>query len=309
MDTSFFQVAEGMSSKQKILVDQITKDSPILRALPMQATSKGLHNVYEEILSIDPVEQVDLDSDIPEVGIESDLTQVDIAKFAGKMTVGMDKLESLQETVKAYFARKTPTILAYTGEKLEYALIYNMIRAKAYAAGKLLDAGGTGAVNCTMLAVRFEPGENTGLYDPARGQLFKIEAYNGGNFYDITKNGHTYPGYAQLIRSYFGMQLAAMDKVSGIVNIDLTLSSSVPIALPTAYQIDDMLDDCKANAGNTLIMCHPIVRNYIAEKHTASFRTMTMTEGGRTFTMDSWLDIPFLTSRNFAKSTEAKVTI
>ena len=308
LPSSFYELAIEFAKKQTGMVDQFTEDAPILASLPMEASTHGLQNVYEEIVNVDAAEQVDLDVTMPEINIETKLVQENLSKFGAIMTVGEDLAENFGGKAK-YFAKRTPTFLRKTGMNMEYAILYNVLRSKAYANAKWTNAGGTANANYTMLIVRWMPGENMGLYDAkmfGSGKVFDIKKISGGNLYDIEKNSTKMLGYGQRFATYFGTQIANLNHLSAVMNIDLDDDGAGDYKyLPTEMMIDDALDDARAGAG-TMIYCHPKVKRALG-KYKSARLNIAVPDKNFSKVIDFWDDIPIITSRNFLKGTEGKV--
>lgn len=309
----FREIAIENSKKQPKMVDQLLEDAPILDMIPFEATSDGLFNVYEELVDVAGAGLVDLDEALPVVNVESKLEQVDLSVIGGEMFVGEDKARKFGGP-EAYFARKQPTILRKTGMDLEKSILYNNVRAKALTSGgdHKINAGGSSGTNFTILAIKWVPGETTGLYDPTgfgNGLLFDIKPLNGGNlskFSTTTSDGRSVSinGYGVRMKSYIGMQLANARYVSGIFNIDL---DSTTQKLPTEAQIDDLIESVRGQVGgSTWLYMHPKVYSALFKYKGDSLELRVGDDIVRSFM--TWNGIPIITSYNFLRGTEANVT-
>lgn len=311
---TFREVAIEHSAKQPKMVDQFLEDSPILELIPFEETSHGLYNVYEELVDVQGAGLVDMDEALPVVDVTTKLDQVSLSVIGGKMYVGEDKARQFGGA-GSYFAKKQGSVLRKTGMDLERAILYNNLRAKAITSGgeHLLDAEGSANTNYSILAVKWVPGETTGLYDPqgfGRGMLMDVQPLNGGNlseFTTTTTDGRsvTINGYGIRMKSYVGMQLANSRYVSSIVNIDL---DSATQKLPTEAQLDDLIDSVRGQiGGNTMLYMHPKVKTALFGYKGDSLELRVSDEIVRTVT--TWNGIPIVTSYNFDKGTEANVTM
>lgn len=324
MKKVFRDIALEMSKKQPQMVDQITEEAPILEALPMEASSHGLQNVYEQVNSIDGAGLLELDDELPEVGADSELKQVDLSILGGVMYIGEDKAKrfagangSAAAGAARYFASKLPLILRETGMSAERSIIYNNLRAYALANSNLINIGGSAGANYTILAVKYVPGEINGLYDPAgfgRSLLMDIQPISGGNLFPraVTRADGTARqvlSYGTRLKSYFGIQLANPRYVAAAVNIDLTLTGS-----PAAYtkmisemQLDDLCDRVRATPGNTYLYMHSKVKTALFGYKGARLQTEVQV-GDLNRTLQSWNGIPIIDSYNFLQGTEPNVT-
>lgn len=321
MDHTLYELGV-MLTGQKALIDMITEDAPVLATIPMNPTTHGLYNVYEKLVDVDDLVQMDFDSAYTEVGMKTELAQVDLAKFGGKMSVGRDALRAMyagmtiEDAAISYFTSKLPKITKKTAQSIDFSLIYNFIRAKAHLASKLIDAGGSNNSNYTMLCVRWENQENGGLYDPSfktinnmgdETTLIEFAMMNDGKLHNITKGTQTIPGFEGLLDTYFGVQLANTDYLSGIKNIDLDLSAGEEKAPPTNKMVNQMLRNAKARSNNSFIYCHAAVRDYLAETYKASLVRTVEESNGRRVMLEYWNDIPIITSENFSDGAESNL--
>jgi hypothetical protein len=63
-----------------------------------------------------------------------------------------------------------------------------MLRAHAIAGGNKINAAGSNNINHCIIAVRFSPGETTGLYSPKgfhNGAMLNVKAVNGVNLMPV----------------------------------------------------------------------------------------------------------------------------
>lgn len=312
MLNTFREIGIEYSQKQPEMVDQITEEAPILETIPFEPSSNGLYNVYEELQSVQGAGLVDLDEALPVVSVDTKLDSTSLSVIGGEMFVGEDKARNLGGP-EAYFAKKQPAILRQTGSDLEKALMYNSIRAKAISSGgeHLLDATGSAGTNYSILAVKWVPGETTGLYDPSgfgNGMLMDIKPLNGGNlstFSQTTADGRSVNinGYGIRMKSYIGMQLANDRYVSSIVNIDLANSK-----LPTETQIDDLIESVRGQTGgSTWLYMHPKVYSALFKYKGDSLELRVSDDIVRSFV--TWNGIPIISSYNFERGTEANVAV
>ena len=304
----FREVAIKNATKQKKIVDKLTEDAPCLATLPMSPSTHGLWNVYEELLSVTGPNIVNLDEALPTMDAASELKQTNLSVIGGVIEVGEDKAKRFGGAQK-YFANKMPQILRQAGMDIEASMFYNNFRTFAFSNSKLQDAGGTGSNNYTILCIKFIEGENTGLYDPAgfgNGKSFDFEWLSGGNVY---KDANSRVVYGLRIKSYFGIQLANYQFISGIVNVDLTADASTDTgykALPTVKQVNDMIAACRGTSSNTVIWCHEKVKQAL---NIHKPLVMNVYDKNLDMTIDMWNNVPIITSYNWLDGTETKVTI
>lgn len=311
LKNSFYELSIKYAKKQTEMIDQFTEDAPIISALPMEASTHGLMNVYEELISADSAEQVDFDALMPEVDVQSKLIQENLAKFGATMSVGEDTAQKYGG-VKSYFTKKTPPFLRVTGQNMEFALLYNIIRAKAFAFGKIMSAGGSNNHNYSLLIVRWISGENMGLYDKdgfGNGKVFDLTPLNGGTLHKITKNGKDMLGYAQRFATYFGVQIANKRYIEAIANIDLDDDGTGKYKnMFTETQMDDALDFARAGSG-TVIYCHPKVKRAMGQTFKTSRLHTVVGDNNVGTGIEYYDEIPIITTRNFKRGTEDNLVI
>ena len=275
MSSTLKELAIALSKKQEHYVDYLTNESPILDNMRFEASTHGLWNAYEEVSKIDGAGFVDINQPLPE----------DKAAVIG---------------VSEYFSKKIPILLKHAGETAEKKIIYDNFIPYAVGNGKAVSAGA--ADKCySMVAVRFIPGEVTGLYSAKninRHGILDSTPINGAQLY---KNANGLLGYGVRIKGYIGMQLANPDAVSAIVNISAD-------KIPTAEQIDNMLVDAKATPASTYIFCHPKVLSMLNKYKGNVLQTMTGDmDVNRSFA--AWNGIRFITSYNFKNGEEDAVKL
>lgn len=305
----FREIALRNATTQSVMIDQFLEEAPILAMMPMQPSTHGFSNVYEELSSVTGAGMVDIDDELPEVNADSELKQVDLSILGGTMFVGEDKAKKMGGAA-AYFASKTANILSKTGEDVEKAIIYNNIRAFAIDNNKAIDAGGAGSVNYSILAVTWKAGEITGLYDPSgwgNGKVFDIQPLNGGSLYTADVNGKKINGYGVRLKSTLGIQLANKRYVSAICNIDLDLVDGTPKKAPTERMMDLLLLEARANTSTVLYM-HPKVLTELYNYKAARLQ-MNIQDNNYSRVVAFWNGTPIVTSYNFLDALESRVTI
>lgn len=308
----FRDIAVSGSKKQPQMVDQTFEEAPILEMIPMQAASHGLFNVAEEAGDADAAALVDLDDELPVLSSRSKLRQFDLSILGGKMYVGEDTARRYGGA-SAYFAARQSAILRKTGMVTEKSILYNNLRAFAEqnhsaADPKLINATGTGGYS--IIAVKWVPGEVTGLYDPGfagKGMMFDIAALGGGQLVEFkrTMNGteKTLTGFGVRLKSYFGIQLANKRYVAAIVNCAKSGDD-----LPTETMVDEIISAVRGAPGNTFLYMHPDMKVGLQKYKASSLQVQVETQSlKRTF--QAWNDIPIVTSYNFLKGTESAVTV
>lgn len=303
------EISNLYAKKQPKQVEYLTQNTPILSVLPFEPATHDLWNVYEEVTDLTGAGFVDLDSELPEVGAKTELRKVDLSIMGGIAKVGEDKAKAYGGPAN-YFKKQEASILRKSGMAAEIAILYNNIRTKALALGNKISAGGSSNVNYSILAVRFVPGDTTGLYSPngfAGGTLLNVQAVNGGALmeFTVTNNGvtKTILGYKVRYKGYFGFMIASDSTTAALVNIDVDSSTK---KLPTAVQVDDLLDKVRADA-NTFLFMHPRCKSQAINPIKTTALQMNVMDKELNTIVDKWNGVPILTSYNFYNANEANV--
>lgn len=301
----FRDMAIAKATSQPQMVDSLLEEAPIVAGMPMQPSTHGFQNLFEEVNNVTGAGLVDIDDELPTVDADTELKQKDLSILGGTIFVGEDKAR-IYGGASAYFASKEPLIMKKTGEDLESSIIYNNLRSYAIENGKATSLGGNTNTNFSIMAVTWTTGEMIGLYDPdgyGDGKMFDMQAINGGNLYEKTVNGKTVLGYGVRYKSTLGIQTANPRYISSLVNVDLGASGTSP----TGAQIDRMLIDARQNNSTALYM-HPIVLAYLYENKAEKLQIVNSDNGiDRRIVM--WNGTPIVTSYNFLNALEQNVTL
>jgi len=304
-------IALEKSKKQPKQIDHLTEEAPILNAVPFASTTHDMWHVAEEVTSADTIGFVAMDAPLPAVDSSTKLIRFDLAKMGGLMEVGEDKARQYGGKEK-YFADRTGPVLKMTGMNTEKVIVYDNLRQYAidqFKAGKttktIYDAGGTGSANYSIVAVRFEEGVCSGLYNPAgfgSGTMFDTQPINGGQLY---KNSDGVLVYGVRMKCDLGFQLTGVRNVGAIVNIDPANSK-----VPTATQIDDLLADIRAtDSGRTMLFMHTRVKNLLCRTFKDGRVQMRPADKIIDRQLEAWGGVPFMTSYNMYDGSEARVVL
>lgn len=299
----FREVAIKNAVKQTALVDALTEEAPIYGGVPTMAASHEFHNVYEEINNVDGAVVTDVDGALSAVDVKSELKQSALKSIAGVIEVGEDKAAAFGGA-PAYFAHKMPSILRRTGANVEYDMIYNIMRKAAIDNGKLISAAGSGSTNYSILCVKWTEGENIGIYSPKMfgdGKVFDMTPLSGGSIY---KDSTGRAVYGMRLKTYFGVQIANPRNIAAIVNIDIANSKT-----PTEAQINDLIQEARGNAANTMLYMHPKVYSHVMKAYKATGVQYMNGDQNIGTGYNAFDGIRIVTSYNFINGTEATVSV
>lgn len=296
------EIAIGLAEKQDHMVNTLLEETPVADYLRFEPATHGMWNAYEEVTNIDTVEEVDIDSPLPELVADTEIKKTDLQIVGGKIIAGEDKLQIIGK--EKYFAKRLPLHLRQAGMMMEKKIIYKNIRDFAIAKGKATSCGSTGDKGFSIIAYREIEGENIGLYNPTgfgagTGKLLDVKAINGGNVYE-DKNGVMV--YGMRLKGYIGYQLANAQGVAALVNIDAD-------NLPTEAQIDDLILSARADMGSRgFLMMHPKMLSLLNQYKADRMQT-TVTDKNIDRTFTTWNGVKILTSYNFENGTEKTITL
>ena len=284
-------------------VDYVTVDSPIMANMPMSPTNKGFNDVYEVVKEVDGIPQTDLDAPIPEIDLSTDLEQISLNSFSGRIIAGIDKLKQLDTNIASYVGERLPKHYRRTMEQMEKTWIYNFARAFALANytadnSRVIDGGGSSNTNSTIIAVRWEPGEVEGLYDPngfGDGKLFEEIFESNGAAYNL--DGRTV--YSMVAKNYIGFKFANPRYVTAMVNIDIA-------SIPTKKQLGALIDN--AGGADALYM-HPTLAREISDTYGTDKINYEAGDTNIAQMFRLYDDVPMIGSRHFDYGTEANVTL
>lgn len=299
------------SKKQPKQIDHLTEEAPILDLIPFEPSTHGPWHAAEKLVSADAMGLVAMDEPLPSVTSDAALVKFDLSKMGGMMEVPEDKARNYGGKEK-WFADKTKPVLKKTGMSTERVIVVNNLRQYVLdrfattTPRNAYSAGGSANANYSIVAVRFEEGVCTGLYNPegfGNGVLFDTLPINGGSLYKINAAGQL--GYGVRLKADIGFMISGDRNVGAIVNIDIANNK-----LPTAAQIDDLLSDVRATgSGRTMLLMHEDVKNAMCRSFKDVRVQMRPADKNIDRTLEAWGGVPIVTSYNLYRATESNVTL
>ncbi|WP_461210082.1 major capsid protein [Desulfocurvus sp. DL9XJH121] len=293
-------ISREFAKKQPRQVDWLTEETPVLDVIPFEEASHTLWNVYDEVSDVSGGGFVDMDAPLDSIEVDTRLRKVDLSILGARMFCPEDKAKAFGGRDR-YFGKKTPKALRKLGVDAEKAILYNNFRRYALDEGRLLDAGEEADACYTVLAMRFVPGETTGLYSTAgfrQGGLIDMKSINGGGLYE---NESGILGYGVRMKGYFGIQIANPETVAALVNVSMD-------SPPTAMQVDGLLDMVRA-AGASYLFCHRKALSILADVGKGAAFQMTPADRKVDRRVAEWNGVPIVTSYNFQDGAEAHVDV
>jgi len=301
---SFYAVATKIvkknplsASKQLMLIDDFTEESPILKGLPFEPASHDCHHVYGRLMDATSMQVTDFDGVLPSMQTDSQLESVPLTPFGGKFEFGEDRMRLTHDTPESFLAAQIPPVLRRTGMALEHSLYINNFlpttikNQTAWSANTDAEAD---KLYGTMVAITWEPGQMTGLHSPLPygkgdrfGKLFESEWTNNKARHTLS-NGVI--GYSATCKIFLGILLANTQKIASLINIKGT---------PTAKQLATLVNAVQAS-GSTRIYCSLALKTLIAATYAETRKgngLVTVTDAGEV----SILGVPIVTSSNIPK--------
>lgn len=290
------EIGNMHAKKQPTMVDDLLEEAPILKRLRWEAASHGMWNMAEKTEDITGAQFGNADAALPTIDMSTGLIKTDLSVLGGEMEQAQDTVDQFGGFAK-YFARKESTIIKQAGMDTESHLYYNNWLAKAIDDGTVQNAGATTGDTYSIVAMRMEAGKNAGLFDPTsfkRGTLLNKEFINNGALYHLrSKTGVL--GYGVALKGRFGWQNLSIKTVSAILNIQSG-------HLPTSFMINSMLTNVRATPKSTMIMCHPVCRDLALAPFKASALQTSVEQKEYNEYIDTWSNIPVITSFNLLEN-------
>lgn len=295
--------------KQKAILNNLTEKNPIIDSIPVKPASHGFYNVFAKTTSIDGMEEVDFDEELPTVGISFELDQERLGKIGGTLAMPKDAAEAMGG-YSAYANNRLPQIIADAGNKKERRIYYKGFIAKALANKRFINVGGTSAgKQFSMAFIHWDEDSTVGLYNPndaSSGKLFAQLPLNGGKEYKVKDLNYAI-GKEIAAWIQFGLQLADERFVHALVNIEPKQNENDRDkidGLPTAMMIDDAIAAVRGEPYSTIIYCHTTLIGKLALKYQLPQRQVTDATRGVSYLITEWNKIPFVGSYNVNWGTE-----
>jgi hypothetical protein len=305
MATTITDVARELSKKQETLVNSLVENSPLLAILPFEEATHHLFHAYEDVQEITAGDFIDIDGDVPDVGIESALLRTDLSIIAGKDIAGIDKVNQYGGLSK-YTEKRMPSVIESTGMKTDRTLYYNLFRQNAIDYGNVQEFAtpSTGSTGYSITAIRFQRGVCTGLFDPTGfgdGKILDTKFINKGE--EFLDGDKFVQGWH--LRGYTGGLVASSKNVAAIVNIDI---DEVGTDTTVPDIIDEMLLQCRSGMGDTVLVMHPRVKNKLRAFKGEKLQ-INVAEKSFSRNIDVWEGVPIIEDYNLLEGTEALVAL
>lgn len=305
-------------AKAKIFIDQVdnlTENAPIVKLMPFTQSTDQLWDTNSELKMVSSVGRVDLNAPLPEIQIADALRQTQLNIFGAQMFVPEDTA-LLEGGPDKYFAKNRKSFERQTGMDMEKSYIYQAFLPFALTMnkaghGNVQNANGSSNQNYTLLVVRFDSVNMTGLYSPLafkRDTFLDMKALNNGALYNNPDPNSRFfgsPGYGLRMKSYVGVRMLSHRNIAAIVNIDVTTATPL-----TKMMVNKALLSARSGeAGKTVIMCHPTVKLYLEDIGKIQTIQTSFSERSADFTLDTWNGVPIITSYNFMDGTEINISV
>lgn len=317
MNNTLQQTSVAYSKTQQTLINSLLKETPFLQQVPFITATHGMWNQFERVTGVSGAGFKEPGAPYIEMDVQTEIERANLGIIGGLMKVNEDKalqLYNISEGAKAateYFAKRSPTLLNDAGKMTEKTLIYDVIYKALLKHNKqcdeadrtIIDAGGTGSSNWSILAIRQNPEQNCGLLSPLgknKDELMVMEWLNGGQRHKLSDGT---VGYEATWKANIGYQVAAGHHVGAIFNIDPDNDHNV-----TSAQIDMLLDNINADASDTVLVMHRAMHTKLY-----SFKTDKMRTENKDKEIDNryetWNGIRMIGTSNMLRGTESKVVM
>lgn len=279
-------------AKKSKMVDDLTTDSPILNTVRWSETTDRFSNTVSKLKEVSGASIADLNGSMATLSASEDLVKFDISKMGGIIEVEEDTAK-VYGGAAAYFTKFEKAILRKTGANVEKNIVQTQMLNYALDKGKALKTAAASGEGYTLYAIRYVESETCGIYGKdmpfSSGDLLQRVGINGGNLYK--DNGKLKYGLAY--EGFFGFQIANDHSVGAICNIQ-------DGKLPTATQVEDLLDLVHADNGNTFLYCAPKCKSLLSGLKTSNMHTV-MSDTNMNVVFTHWSGIPLITSYNIDK--------
>lgn len=282
-------------AKKKTMVDDLTNDAPILDKILWSEATDAFSNTVGKLDSVTGASFVDINGTLSSASATEKLVKVDLEKMGAKLEVQDDTARAYGGAA-AYFAKFEPKILRKTGANVEAEIVQTHMLNYALNNSKALKTAAASGNGYSLYAIRFIEDETCGIYGKgmpfAKGDLLERLPVNGGNLYF---NASGQEVYGTIYKGFFGFQIANDNSVGAICNIQSD-------KLPTAAQIEDLLNMVRADNSKTFLFCAPKCLTYLSSLKTSYLKT-EMSDTNMKVGITHWNGVPIITSYNIAQET------
>lgn len=305
-------------AKQKPFVEQVdnlTENAPIVKQIPFTQSSDQLWDVTSELRLVSSVGRVDLNAPLPGIQIADAMQQSQLNIFGAQSFVPEDTA-TLEGGPAKYFAKSRKSFERQTGMDMEKSYLYNAFLPFALAMnkaghGNVQDAGGTANANYSIIVVRFDELNMTGLFSPLafkRDTFLEMKALNNGALYtnpDPNNKFYLVNGYGMQMKTFVGVRMLSWRNIGAIVNIDITQPTPLTIMMMNKA----LLAARSGEAGRTVILCHPMVKLYLQDIGKIQFMQTNFGDKAVNWEFETWNGIQIITSYNFMDGTETNISL
>ena len=297
-------------------IDNLTEAAPILKILPFEKALDGLFHKYIEVEAVDSLDiNKPMDAPLRNVSVARGFRTVNLGIIDGLMEVGEDFASQVPGGYGGYFAQQIPLLMSKLGQEYEQDTIYKawlpyalaMNDPSIPALANVIDAGGTGTSNYSLIVVRFQESVFGGLFDPAifnRATLVEEKPMSGGQMYLDSEKRSV---YGMRFKGHLGNLMASKRNISAIVNIDAgTTAGGLTVEMIEQALLAARVGD----PGRAYIFCHPQVRAFLNKIGKADhIQTSYANDRKVDVAVDSWGGATIVPSYNFFPGTESRVVV
>ena len=315
------QVALSYSKVQQTLINSFMKELKFMQTIPYIQATHGLFNQYEEVTNVNGATFREFDAPNEVMDIETVMRQEKIGVMAGEMSISEERALLIAnnttdagKAAELYFAKRTPVVLNDAGKATERHFIYEHLYKKMFLYNKLvgadktkrtiIDAGGIGSTNFSIMAIRQNKEENCGLLSPIgenKDEIMVMDWLNGGERHKITTGEHAGKvGFEATWKAFLGYQVARPDYLGAIVNIDPDNDKNV-----TPSMVDDLLDRIEADPSDTVLVMNRGMKTKLGAKKKKKLRTVYADDKIKNV-IQEWNDIPLIGTNTMLRGTEEK---
>jgi len=245
------------------IINGLIKASGILQTAEFNEAEQGLLDKYTVTTALPTASIRQINGSTSPSKAKEKMEQVDLKLIQADQEYDKVLVENSPGGKEAYFAKRLPAFMQAMGQAFSKYAIYGNnstfggvdgfrgFHQFAKSFGNVTGLSGSSGSRTSIFAVNYQPMAVDFLMPNGASfaDFLKTEWANNGNWYKVvtdTATNATKPVYGMVHTILTALRAAHKYSIAAITQIDST-------HLPTAMQVDDMLDKVRATSGSTFI--------------------------------------------------------
>ncbi len=298
------------NGKNAVVAAHLAKKSALIRTMEFNKSSNGIKDLYTQFDELAQGGFASMGEGLPNGSTNTSSDEIDLMEF-GNVFEPPEKLIKQYGGLPKYIRDKSPAIIEGYGQGMARQYLYGLANnedgfmglidyAKNFGMCIPVNNTGTGSDYTSLVAVTWDAAQCTGLYNEqqfAKG-MFKPTILNGGKAVIVDKDGKKLTVFQYKYGNDFGLKVLSRCNIYVLSGI-----KEAEGYIPTAKQIDKMLEAINATPGNTVIYANGTARRLISSLNGATIDVKD--HGGKVIrTVRDWDGIPVETENNIKKTEE-----